>query len=71
MADKKTKKKSDSKYSEKAKESINKTMKEFKAGKLKSSSGETVTDRDQAIAIAISQARQAGYKVPPEPDDDE
>lgn len=70
MADTKTKKKSDNKYSEKAQESINQTMKEFKAGNLKSSSGETVTERDQAIAIAISEARQAGYKVLPEPEDD-
>ena len=70
MADTKTKQKSDNKYSDKAQESINQTMKEFKAGKLKSSSGETVTDHGQAIAIAISEARRAGYKVPPEPDDD-
>ena len=31
-------------------------MSEFKSGKLKSSSGEAVTDRKQAIAIAMSEA---------------
>ena len=31
-------------------------MREFKDGKLKSSSGDSVTDRDQAIAIALSEA---------------
>lgn len=36
-----------------------KVMREYKAGKLKSSSGEKVTSRDQAVAIAMS---EAGYK---------
>jgi hypothetical protein len=41
-------------------------MKEFEAGKLKSGrSGKKVTDRDQAIAIGISEARHEGDKVPP------
>jgi hypothetical protein len=31
-------------------------MREFKAGKLKSSSGEAVTDPKQAMAIALSEA---------------
>lgn len=35
---------------------VAKVMKEFKEGTLKSSSGELVTDRDQAIAIAMSEA---------------
>ena len=39
-------------------------MKEFKKGKLKSSSGDKVTKRDQAIAIAISEADSEGLKVP-------
>lgn len=55
------------KYGRKASEKIGRTMHEFKEGKLKSSSGQKVTSRKQAIAIAISQAREAGYKVPPEP----
>lgn len=35
---------------------VKKVMKEFKDGKLKSSSGEKVTDKDQAVAIALSEA---------------
>ena len=56
------------KYGPKATEKIGKTMREFKRGKLKSSSGQKVKSREQAIAIGISQARRAGYKVPPDPD---
>jgi hypothetical protein len=36
-----------------------KVMREYKAGTLKSSSGQRVTSRDQAVAIAMS---EAGYK---------
>lgn len=39
-------------------------MKEFKDGKLKSGSGDKVTDRKQAIAIGISEAKEDGLKVP-------
>lgn len=53
-----------SKYSKKAQEKIGKVMHEFKEGELKSSSGEKVTDRDQAIAIGISEAESEGLKVP-------
>ena len=35
---------------------IKKVLKEFKAGTLKSSSGEKITDRGRAIAIALSEA---------------
>ena len=35
---------------------IAKTMREFKSGKLKSSSGEAVKSPKQALAIALSQA---------------
>ena len=52
------------KYSKKAQEKIGEVMGEFKKGKLKSSSGDKVTDRDQAVAIGISEAKEAGYKVP-------
>ena len=56
------------KYSPKASEKIGQTMHEFKRGKLKSGgSGKKVTSRKQAIAIGISQAQRAGYKVPPLP----
>lgn len=37
---------------------MEKTMKEYKAGRLKSGSGHTVTNRDQAIAIGMSEMGQ-------------
>lgn len=40
----------------KAEDKVARVMQEFKDGKLKSSSGETVTDRKQALAIALSEA---------------
>lgn len=49
MAKKKTK------YAKK----VSKVMKEYKKGKLKSSSGKKVKNKKQAIAIALSEARQA------------
>ncbi|MDD4631407.1 DUF6496 domain-containing protein [Proteiniphilum sp. UBA5510] len=52
------------KYSKKAQDKIGEVMKEFKEGELKTSAGKKVKDRDQAIAIGISEAKQAGYKVP-------
>lgn len=55
------------KYSEKAQDKVGDVMKEFKEGKLKSSSGEKVTNRKQAIAIGISEAGQKGLKVPKKP----
>ena len=36
---------------------IGKVMGEYKRGKLKSSSGDKVKSRDQAVAIAMSEAR--------------
>lgn len=39
-------------------------MKEFKAGNLKSSAGYPVTNPKQATAIALSEARAAGAKIP-------
>jgi len=57
------------KYSKKAQEKIEKVMHEFKDGTLKSGkegSGGKVKSRKQAIAIGISEAREAGLKVPPE-----
>ncbi|MBB4807866.1 hypothetical protein HNP38_003182 [Chryseobacterium defluvii] len=55
---------SKTKYSQKAQDKIGKVMHEFKEGKLKSSSGKKVKSRKQAIAIGISEAREAGLKVP-------
>lgn len=53
------------KYSKKAQKKIKEVMHEFKEGKLKSGgSGKIVTDRNQAIAIGISEAREIGAKVP-------
>jgi hypothetical protein len=44
-------------YSKKAQEKIGEVMHEFKNGKLKSSSGDKVKGRKQAIAIGISEAK--------------
>lgn len=55
------------KYSKAAQEKVGEVMKEFKEGKLKSSSGDKVTNRKQAIAIGISEAKQEGLKVPQKP----
>jgi len=55
------------KYSKKAQEKIEKVMHEFKEGELKSGKGGKggiVKKRKQAIVIAISEAREAGLKVP-------
>lgn len=53
------------KYSPKAQEKVEKVMHEFKEGKLKSGgSGKKVTSRKQAVAISLSEAREAGAKVP-------
>jgi len=57
------------KYSKKAQEKIGVVMHEFKNGELKSGKdgkGGIVTSREQAIAIGISEAREAGLKVPKE-----
>ncbi len=43
---------------------IHKVMKEHKAGTLKSGSGEKVKSRKQAVAIALSEARKSGAKIP-------
>lgn len=52
------------KYGKKAEEKINDVMHEYGKGKLRSGSGKKVTNRKQAIAIGISEARDRGYKVP-------
>lgn len=46
----------------KAQAKIGKVMGEFTSGTLKSSSGQKVSDRKQATAIALSEARRAGKK---------
>lgn len=53
------------KYGKKAQDKVEKTMHEFKRGKLKSGkSGEKVKSRKQAVAIGLSKARKEGAKVP-------
>jgi hypothetical protein len=53
------------KYGKKAGEKVEKAMHERKRGKLKSGrSGKTVKSKKQAIAIGLSEAREAGAKVP-------
>ena len=52
------------KYGKKAGEKVERAMRERKRGMLKSGSGGRVTSRKQAIAIGLSEARDAGAKVP-------
>jgi len=60
-----TRKKKTRKYGNKASRKVERSMHEMKRGKLKSGrSGKKVTSRKQAIAIGLSEARQAGGKVP-------
>ena len=52
-------------YGKKASKKVEKAMRERKRGTLKSGrSGKKVTSRKQAIAIGLSEAREAGAKVP-------
>jgi hypothetical protein len=55
------------KYSKKAQDKIEEVMHEFKDGTLmsgKNGKNGKVTNRKQAIAIGISEAKEAGLKVP-------
>ena len=53
------------KYSKGAGDKVERAMHEEKEGTLKSGrSGKTVTNRKQAIAIGLSEARKEGAKVP-------
>lgn len=57
------------KYSKNASEKVHEALHEMKEGDLKSgSSGKKVTDRKQAIAIGLSEARKEGDKVPDKKD---
>jgi hypothetical protein len=56
--------KSARKYSPSASRNVEAEMKAMKQGKLKSSSGQKVTNPKQAIAIGLSEARREGKKVP-------
>lgn len=52
------------KYSAKASEKVEQAVHEMKKGTLKSGSGKKVTSRKQAVAIGLSEAKEAGAKVP-------
>lgn len=53
------------KYGPKASKEVEKTMHEYKQGKLRSGkSAQKVTSRKQAVAIGLSKAREKGAKVP-------
>ena len=53
------------KYGPKAQEKVHKALHEMEQGKLKNGkSGDKVTSRKQAVAIGLSEAREAGAKVP-------
>ena len=41
---------------------VSKVMREYKAGKMKSSSGDKVTSQKQAVAIAMSEAGMSKKK---------
>lgn len=43
---------------------IGKVLGEFKRGTLRSGSGAKVKSRKQAVAIALSEARRAGARIP-------
>jgi hypothetical protein len=49
----------------KGKGKVEKVMHEYKHGELKSGGKKKVTSRKQAVAIALSEAREAGAKIPP------
>ena len=52
-------------YGKKAQDKVEQAMHERKHGTLKSGkSGKKVTSKKQAIAIGLSEAREAGAKVP-------
>jgi hypothetical protein len=55
----------DRRYGPAASESVATELHELKEGTLRSGSGKKVTNRQQAIAIGLSEARRAGAKVPP------
>jgi len=59
------------KSDKKKKSKVAVVMGEYKDGTLKSSSGDKVTDKKQALAIALSEAREAGEDVPENPNEKE
>lgn len=51
-------------YGRAATKNVESAMRRRKKGTLRSGSGRKVTSRKQAIAIALSEAREKGAKVP-------
>lgn len=51
----------------KGKAKVHKVMGEFKRGTLHSGSGAKVTNPKQAVAIALSEARKVGARIPKKP----
>jgi hypothetical protein len=65
-----SKKGSGRKYGKAVGKQVEREMREMHEGKLRSGrSGKSVTDPKQAIAIALSEARKKGEKVPPNPNE--
>jgi len=52
--------------SSQGKANVREVMEEHKEEKLKSGSGKKVASRKQAVAIALSEARKSGAKIPPQ-----
>jgi len=55
------------KQSRAQKDTMERVMHEYKHGELESGSGKKVKNPKQAIAIGLSEARRAGAKIPPSP----
>ena len=67
MATKKASAKHRTTADRKGKGQVEKVMHEFKHHELKSGGKRKVTNRKQAIAIALSEAREAGANIPDKP----
>ena len=64
MATKSSHAHSTSRAGSKGKRKIHKVMKEHTQDPLKSGSGKKVKSRKQAVAIALSEARESGARIP-------
>jgi uncharacterized protein DUF6496 len=64
MATKKSSASSKNSSSTKGRSKVKKVMHEYKHGELKSGGKKKVASRKQAVAIALSEARKSGAKIP-------
>jgi Family of unknown function (DUF6496) len=64
MASKSSHSRSNSGGGSKGKRKIHKVMRKYKQGELESRGGKKVKSRKQAVAIALSEARRSGAKIP-------